>query len=57
MNKDIQDYNDSHIQNHEMLVSMTVVPETEAEYIGGYPQMAKYLQENIIDKMTETVPA
>jgi TonB family protein len=38
-------------------ISATVVnelPEIEAEYIGGYPQLSKYLKENAIDKITET---
>ncbi len=40
-----------------MNISATVVnavPEIEAEYIGGYPQLSKYLKENAIDKITET---
>ncbi len=38
-------------------ISATVVnelPEIEAEYVGGYPQMAKYLKENAIDEISET---
>lgn len=37
----------SHIvENCQMKVSMTVVPEIEAEFIGGYDQMIAYLKEN-----------
>ena len=38
-------------------ISATVVnelPEIEAEYVGGYVKLAKYLKENAIDKITET---
>ena len=41
-------------ENHEMYISMTVIPDIEAEYFGGYPQMTKYLKGNIIDKISET---
>ncbi len=34
----------------------TVVPETEAEYTGGYPQMIKFLEEKVIHKIIETTP-
>jgi TonB family protein len=39
-----------------MNVLMTVVPETEAEYMGGNQQLKKYLMENFSSKITETVP-
>ena len=37
-----------------MNYSATVVPETEAEYPGGYQQMTQYLQENAIDKISDS---
>jgi TonB family protein len=43
------------IENNTMHVVMTVVPETEAEYVGGYQQMITYLKEKcstIIPKKT-----
>ena len=46
------------IENHTMNVSMTVVsetpvvPEKEAEYVGGYHQLTKYLDENAIHKIS-----
>jgi TonB family protein len=39
-----------------MHVLMTVVPEIEAEFFGGSLEMTKYLKENIIYKIPETVP-
>lgn len=41
------------IYTGEMKYSATVVPETQAEYYGGYPEMALYLKENAIDKISE----
>ena len=32
---------------------ITVVPEIEAEYIGGYQELIKYLKVNVIDKISE----
>jgi len=43
------------IYTGEMNYSATVVPETEAEYYGGYPEMAQYLKENAIDKISDEV--
>jgi TonB family protein len=40
-----------------MNYSATVVPETEAEYVSGYRQMAQYLKENAIDKISEEASA
>ena len=40
----------------EMNVSMMIIPEIEAEYEGGYQQMAKYLKENVVNKISETIP-
>lgn len=36
--------------------SVTVVPETEAEYPGGYQQLVKYLKANAISKIYELNP-
>ena len=44
------------IENHTMNVSMMIVPEREAEYVGGKQQMKKYLKENVINKIYETIP-
>jgi TonB family protein len=44
------------IEIREINISVNVIPDTEAEYVGGYPLMVKYLQENIINKISETVP-
>lgn len=43
----------SNIENNIMNVSMVVVPEVEAEYIGGQQKLKKYLNENIINKFSE----
>jgi TonB family protein len=42
------------IETNKMHYSTTIVPETEAEYSGGYPKMAQYLKENAIDKISES---
>lgn len=41
------------IENYRMNTMVTVVPETEAQYIGGYQALKKYLQENGINKIIE----
>ena len=46
-----------HLDNHTMHVSMMIVPEVEAEYVGGHKQMIKYFKENGIDKILEPVSA
>lgn len=38
-------------ENHEMITYMAVVPETEAEYYGGYDQMIQYLKENSLEEI------
>jgi TonB family protein len=38
------------IQIHQMHTAVTVVPDKEAEYIGGYEQLTKYLRENGVPK-------
>ena len=37
----------------DMHVSLTVVPETEAEFVGGAEKMKKYLKENAVSKIDE----
>ena len=44
------------IENNEINVSLTVVPEVAAEYVGGDKQLEKYVKENILRKMSETIP-
>lgn len=39
------------IEIREMNVSLTVIPDKEAEYIGGYDQMIEYLKDNSIDEL------
>ena len=43
-----------HVENNKMNVEMTVVPETEAQYIGGEKEMRNYLRENAINKIPES---
>jgi len=42
------------IDINRMNYSVTVVPEIEAEFPGGYQQMTRYLKENAIDKISDT---
>jgi len=39
------------LEESEKNVSLTVIPEIEAEYIGGYEKMIAYLKENCNDKI------
>ncbi|PHS03633.1 MAG: hypothetical protein COA88_15490 [Kordia sp.] len=39
------------LEESEMNVSLTVIPEVEAEYVGGYEKMITYLKNNSIDKI------
>lgn len=39
--------------NNEMNISTMVVPEEEAEYVGGYQLLRRYLKENVINKISE----
>ena len=41
------------IDVRNMLVTQTVVPEMEAQYIGGKEQLKEYLKKNAIDKISE----
>jgi len=36
-----------------MNVTMTIIPETQAEYIGGYDEMMSFLYENSDEKLKE----
>ena len=36
--------------------ALTVIPDIEAEYVGGYRQMIKYLKEKVMNKIAETTP-
>jgi TonB family protein len=42
------------IDNSLMKYSVTLIPEIEAEYPGGYQQMTQYVKENAINKISET---
>ena len=44
------------IENYMLNFSLIVIPETEAEYVGGYQQLAKYIKENVINKISKTTP-
>jgi len=41
------------IEINTMKFTVTLVPEIEAEYPGGYDEMKKYLKEHAIDKISE----
>jgi len=41
------------IDVRNMLVTQTVVPEIEAQYVGGYQELKEYLKKNAIDKISE----
>lgn len=43
------------IENYEINTSVTVVPDKEAEYHGGYENLKKYLYENCISKVSATI--
>ena len=42
----------ANLEMHQMNFSFAVVPETKAEYPGGYEQVKKYLKEHAISKLT-----
>jgi len=42
-----------YVKNRQMIVEMTVVPEKEAEFIGGYNKMITYLIENSKEEISE----
>ena len=41
------------IENYMLNFSMMVIPEIEAEYIGGYQQLTRHIKENIINKISD----
>lgn len=43
-------------ENNEMVVKMTVVPDIQAEFDGGYENLKKYLKDNLIDRIIENTP-
>ena len=43
-------------EDRQIHVSMTIVPETEAEYIGGREELNKYLKKNVLDKISIKAP-
>jgi TonB family protein len=44
------------LENNEMVVKMTVVPDFESEFVGGYVELKKYLKDNLIDRIAENTP-
>jgi TonB family protein len=42
--------------NMNMVVKMTVVPDKQAEYKGGYEMLKQYLKENIVERVVENTP-
>lgn len=50
------DFGRNKLENSEMHVEMTVVPELEAEFIGGQQQLIKYLKENSIRQLPAKKP-
>ncbi len=47
-----QNYNDK-VENRQMNALMTVVPATEAKYVGGRDKMIAYLKDNSIDQIKD----
>jgi TonB family protein len=44
------------MEDRSLNVLMTVVPESNAEYIGGYRQMYEYIRKNGIDRISVSSP-
>lgn len=44
------------IDNHKMVVNMTVVPDIKAEFVGGYDNLKLYLKENLVPRITNDTP-
>jgi TonB family protein len=42
----------NHNEESRLNYSATIVPETEAEYPGGYQQLTQYIKEKVIDKIS-----
>jgi TonB family protein len=45
------------VEKKQVNVSMTVVPETEAEYVGGREELNKYLRKNVSDRIPKEASA
>lgn len=45
------------MEQRKIKILMTVVPEIEAEYLGGYPKLKQYLKFSLIDKVIKHTPA
>lgn len=43
-------------ENNDMVVKLTVGPDIEAEFFGGYDELKKYLKDNLIDRIIENTP-
>ncbi len=43
------------VENNEMHVTMTLVPDVEAEYFGGSQKMKDYFNENVVVKISKTL--
>jgi TonB family protein len=44
------------LENRNVFVKMTVIPEVEAEFMGGYKQLKQYLKRQMIDKIAKKTP-
>lgn len=44
------------LEDNQMLVSYTIVPEVEAEYAGGKQQVLQYLKDHGIDRISKSAP-
>ncbi len=44
------------LENRNMFVKMTVIPEVEAEFMGGYKQLKRYLKRQMIDRIIKNTP-
>ena len=44
------------IDIRNMVVKMTVVPDIEAEFVGGYSKLKEYLKENLVSRIAENTP-
>jgi len=46
-----KDFGRNKLENGDMHVEMTIIPEVEAEFIGGHQQLIKYLKQNSYSKL------
>lgn len=44
------------ISDRKINISMMIIPQIEAEYIGGNQKLSKYINENVIKKINENYP-